>query len=165
MKSLGSLKTWSTLFTRSSAWGKDWKMKPIHPKVTLQSTCLPSKSGGRPSWTTVISKHHYRETLVAAKNKIVSLYKQEKERCKKNGEILANCWLKNTIKSDIKARRLTPSTSIPSNTIQNRKQAIVLSARRCPTLMSEIEPHLVTLILCHGSSLKMSTSKWIYFTS
>ena len=108
---------------------------------------MPSKSGGRPKGTTVISKHHHRETLAAAKNEIASLYKQEKERCKKNGERLANCWLKNTIKRVIEARGLPLSTSIPSSTIQNRKQAIVLSARGCPTLMSEIEPHLVTLIL------------------
>ena len=108
---------------------------------------MPSKSGGRPRGTTVALKHHYGETLAAAKNKIVSLYKQEKERCKKNGERMAKCWLKNTIKKVIKARGIPPSASISSSTIRNCKQPNALSARGYPTLMRKVEPHLVTLIL------------------
>ena len=106
-----------------------------------------TNSGGRPKGTTIVNQHHHKEALRAAKNEIATLYKEEKTKCNNNGKKLPKGWLKMTIDNVVNTRGLPPSTSISLNTIRNQKQAIVLSDRGCATLMSGVEPQLVTLIL------------------
>ena len=53
-------------------------------------------------------------------------------------------------------------TVIPLNTIQNCTQPIVLSSRGSSTLMSEVDPHLVTLILAMAQARRcLSASECI----
>jgi len=104
-------------------------------------------SGGRPKGTTIVNQHHQKEALRAAKNEIATLYQEKKTKCNNNGEKLPNGWLKMTIDNVVNTKGLPPSTSISLKTIRNRKQAIVLSDRGSATLMSGVEPQLVTLIL------------------
>ena len=124
---------------------------------TIINSC--TRNGGRPKGTTIIKKQHYKETYIAAKNEITSLFKKEQEKCKKQGETLPNGWLKSTIERVSSKRGLPPGTKIPLSTIRSRKQAVVLTEHGPTTPMHQVEPHLVTLILamaqarrCMGAS-------------
>lgn len=59
----------------------------LHQRITLQSTSRPTVRG-RPKGTSIVNQHYQQENLTATKNKIASIYRQEKERFKKNGEKL-----------------------------------------------------------------------------
>ena len=42
--------------------------------------------GERQKSSTIVNQYHHKETLIAAKNEILSLYQNEKEEQKKNGK-------------------------------------------------------------------------------
>ncbi len=114
---------------------------------TIITSCSTTNTGGRPKGTTIIKKQHYRETFIAAKNEITSLFKKEQEEYRKKGETLPRGWLKNTIERVCRIRGLPIGTTVPLSTIRSRTKAIVLTEHGPSTLMSQVEPHLVTLIL------------------
>ena len=76
-----------------------------------------NRNGGRPKGTTLLQKHHQKQTIIAAKNEIATLYFEEKNRCKEIGEIMPNGWLKQTIERVCKQRGLPNSVKIPLSTI------------------------------------------------
>ena len=66
-------------------------------ELDLKNTTIKNpvnSAGGRPKDTSIVNRHHQKETLTAAKKKIASLFQKEKEKYKKNGEKLPKDWLK-----------------------------------------------------------------------
>ena len=76
-----------------------------------------TRNGGRPKGTTLLQKHHNETTIVATKNKIVTLYFKGKNRCKEKGGIITNRWLKKTIERVCQLRDFPKSIEIPLSTI------------------------------------------------
>ena len=99
--------------------------------------------GGRPKGTTLLMKRHLKESVIAAKNEITSMYHEERKQYKKKGENLPIGWLKATIESVCIKRGIPANVKIPLSTIRNRTKTIVMQESGSETLMSCIEPHLV----------------------
>ena len=106
--------------------------------------------GGRPKGTTLLMKRHLKESVIAAKNEITSIYHEKKKECNKKGENIPNGWLQETINSIRIKRGLPPNIKIPISTIRNRTKTIIMQESGSETLMSCIEPHLVELISAMG---------------
>ena len=153
MKETKSAEPWVTKNKINFAFKKYCGKKDMEIDSVKDSTIINSVStttnatGGRPKGSTIIKQRHYKETFIAAKNEITSLFKKEQEEYKKKGETLPKGWLQYTIDRVCKIRGLPPDTKIPLSTIRSRRNAVVLSEHGPSTAMSEVEPHLVTLIL------------------
>ena len=117
--------------------------------ATIASSTTPSstKHGGRPKGSTNVKKHHLKEVLLAAKNKIATIYLCEKEKMNKEGLKLPDGWLNNII-AEISAKRGIPmDISISPSTIWKRKKGkMVLQGGGPISLMASVEPHLIELI-------------------
>ena len=107
----------------------------------------PCNGGGRSKGSTIENQYHHKETLVAAKNEIFSLYLIEKEERAKNGERVPKGWLQKTVESVIRSRGLPSTTTVSVKSIRKRTKPIILTQQGCETLMYQVEPQLVTLIL------------------
>ncbi len=107
----------------------------------------PCNGGGRSKGSTIENQYHHKETLVAAKNEIFSLYLIEKEERTKNGERVPKGWLKSTIESVIRSRGLPSTTTTLVKSIRKRTKPVALTEQGCETLMYQVEPQPVTLIL------------------
>ena len=110
--------------------------------ATINKPC----TGGRPKGSTIVNQYHYKETLAAAKNEIFDAYQNEKEEQRKKGKRIENGWLKKTIESVCTSRGLPPTT-ITEKTIRKRTKPVILVEQGCESLMHQVEPQLVTLIL------------------
>ena len=66
---------------------------------TIITSCSTTNTGGRPKGTTIIKKQHYRETFIAAKNEITSLFKKEQEEYRKKVRLCQEDGKKNHRKS------------------------------------------------------------------
>ena len=111
--------------------------------TTINKPC----TGGRPKGSTIVNQHHYKETLAAAKNEIYALYQNEKEKYNKIGKRIPKGWLKDTIETVCSNRGLPPSTTVSVKAIRKRTKPVILTEQGCETLMHQVEPQLVTLIL------------------
>ena len=60
--------------------------------------------------------------------------------------MVSNGWLKQTIEKVSEIRGLPENMKIPLSTIRNRRNPICLTDRGCSSLMTPVEPYLVTLI-------------------
>jgi len=127
---------------------KDSEEKELLDSSKCEATInKPCCNGGRPKGSTIENQYHQKETFVAAKNEIFSLYLFEKEKRTKNSERVPKGWLKSTIESVIRSRGLPSTTTISVKSIRKRTKPIVLTQQGCETLMYQVEPQLVTLIL------------------
>ena len=127
---------------------KDSEEKELLDSSKCEATInKPCCNGGRPKGSTIENQYHQKETFVAAKNEIFSLYLIEKEKRTKNSERVPKGWLKSTIESVIRSRGLPSTTTISVKSIRKRTKPIVLTQQGCETLMYQVEPQLVTLIL------------------
>ena len=63
------------------------KVKSLEQTVKLQTST--KKNEGRPKISTDIRKHHLKEVVLAAKNEIVKLYLEEKDKYNKQGKRLS----------------------------------------------------------------------------
>ena len=116
-----------------------------------------TRNGGRPKGSTLLNKHHQIQTMIAVKNEITTLYIEEKARCREKSEMISNRWLQKRVERVSKLRGL--DVKIPLSTIRNCKQQIFLIERGCRSLMSSVEPHLVTLI-CTMAQIRRWGRKW-----
>ena len=125
-------------------------LEKIHKQDALSTTSTsPStlSSGGRPKGQTNLLKHHRKETILAAKNEITELYKNEKEKRKEIGQKLPRGWLKQIIENVCEKRGIREyAPQINVNTIRSRKSTVICQGGGSETLMYEVEPHLVELI-------------------
>ena len=76
-----------------------------------------TRNGGRPKGSTLLNKHHQKQTMIAVKNEITTLYFEEKARCREKGEMISNGWLQDTVERVSKLRGLNVKISL--STIQN----------------------------------------------
>ncbi len=114
---------------------------------SVATTNKPCNGGGRPKGSSIENQYHHKETLVATKNEIFSLYLIEKEERTKNGKRVPKGWLKSTIESVIRSRGLPSNTTISVKSIRKCTKPIVLTQQGCETLIYQVEPQLVTLTL------------------
>ena len=116
------------------------------PSDNNPNSCPVTRTGGMPKGATIDKKRHQLQTRTAVKNEITTLYFGEKERYKEKGEMVSNGWLKKTIQKVSEMRGLPESFQVPLSTIRNRRNPICLTDRGCSSLMTPVEPYLVTLI-------------------
>ena len=72
---------------------------------------------------------------------------KEKEKQSKNGKRIPKGWLKNTAERVCSSRGLPPTNKISLNAIRKRTKPVIVIEQGCETLMHQVEPQLVTLIL------------------
>ena len=106
--------------------------------------------GGRLKGSTLLLKHHGKESVIAAKNEINCMYHEKKKECNKRDENIPVGWLKETIENICVKRRLSSNLRIPRITIRNHTKSILMTESGSETLMAPIEPHLVELICAMG---------------
>ena len=91
MKETKSAEFWLTKNKINFAYKKFCAKKYMEKDAVEDSTIINSvptsstnaTAGGRPKGTTIIKQQHYKDTFIAAKNEITSLFKKEQEECRK----------------------------------------------------------------------------------
>ena len=119
IKETKSAEPWVTKNKINFAYKKFCADKCMEKDAVEDSTIINSvlTTGGRPKGSTIIKQQHYKETFIAAKNEITSLFKKEQEECRKKGETLPKGWLKYTIDRVCNVRGLPLDTKIPLSMI------------------------------------------------
>ena len=84
-----------------------------------------NRNGGQPKGSTLLNKYHQIQTMITVKNKITTLYFEEKATCREKSEMISNRWLQERIERVSKLRGL--DVKIPLKTIRNHRQRIVLT--------------------------------------
>ena len=112
--------------------------------ATINQPC----TGGRPKGSTIVNQYHRKETLAAAKNETFALNQNEKNKQNKNcGKRVTKGWLKETIERVCESRGEPPTTATSVKSIRKCTKPVVLTEQERETLMYQVEPQLVTLIL------------------
>ena len=79
-------------------------MKDPSPETEAEADNSSNKQplkckGERPKGSTLLLKHHVKESVITAKNDITCMYHEKKKECNKRGENIPVGWLKETIEN------------------------------------------------------------------
>ena len=86
------------------------------------ASSLTTSAGGRPKGNTNLLKQLRKEAIIAARNEVTELYKNEKVKKKRIGQILSRGWLKQIIQNVCVNRGITENIShINIHTIRRQK--------------------------------------------
>lgn len=158
LKNLGWRRIWPTLCSKSSTQTKVWKWHHCltkNPQSSILVQVMVVDLMVQQSSSNSITK---KPTLLL-RMKLLHCSRKSRNNTKK-GETLPNGWLKTTIDRVCNMRGLPPGTKIPLSTIWSHTKAIVLTEHGWSTTMSQVEPHLVTLILAKAQASRcMGPSK------
>ena len=124
------------------------KQEALETASPSPSTTTVAATAGRPKGETNLMKHHRKEVVVAAKNEITQMYNDEKQRLKNVGQILPRGWLKETIQNVCTMRGIPDFVpKIKVSTIRNCTNMLIRQGGGSESLMRDVEPHLVDLII------------------